>query len=57
MCAPSDETPGLGFWGVGVGSHQAGEAVWSLDFEDYPKEVGILRDTGPWYPQWGPGGD
>lgn len=41
----------------GGGSLQAGEAVWSLDLEDYPKEVGTLRDTGPWYPQWGPGGD
>lgn len=55
MCAPSDESPGIGFWGWG--SLQAGEAVWSLDLEDYPKEVGTLRDTEPWYPQWGPGGD
>lgn len=41
----------------GQGSLQAGKAVWSLDLQEYPKQVGTFGDTGPWYPQQGPGGD
>ena len=56
VMSPQELASGGGRRGGG-GSHQAGEAVWSLDLQEYPKEVGTLRDTGSWNPQQGPGGD